>query len=287
MKKILLFLILAGVLLLPSFAFAAMRDITDYTFRPVQADLVTTLPQYSSTVTASATDTEVALYTMNYLPYETGKIRWAYLDLDAYIKADTSATADIIWRVEARNAGRQVSSVWDIVNHDFVITSSNDVLNLTTANGTANIDTPDGTYTGTTLAAAMQVVVRADGTLDLTAATVAYSDTTHKFTVSDPTLAISMAFSSSDMATTVGFDRDLTAATEQTSRFAVPAYYEANIGTTWVQKRYKGYLRLDDTYFDLVPFDLRVVFQCNEGAEAKGRISSNTQLRAIYKDIIE
>ena len=275
--------ILAGLicLLLAVPAGAYFPDVQDITIYPLQADLVTTEPQYSQEVTATATDTEVAIDTFYFEPYMGGDILWAYFDLDVYLKADASATADIIWRIEARN---KAETAWKPIDKYFTITSSNDVMEWETSASKKSVDTADGVYTGATLAAAMQTAIRAETALAITTATVTYSTTTHKFTIDGVTKPISCAFANSDMATTIGFDRDLSAATEQTSRFAVPAHYEANIGTTYVEKNYKGYVNLFSGSFDEVPFDVRVVFQCNEGAEGKGKISSNSFIRALFKE---
>lgn len=261
---------------------ADLPDTQDLTLYPIQADLVTTEPQYSQEVTATITDTVYAAATFQFQPHMIGDILWAYLDIDTYLKCDASATGDIIWRIEVRNKG---GTVWYPVDKYYVITSSNDVIRWTTAaGGTADVDISDGTYTGTTLATAMQTAIRADGTLDISTATVTYSATTHKFDFDGVTDTLALTYANSDGATLVGFDRNLSAATEQTSRFATPAHYEANIGTTYTQKNYRGYVNLFSAYFDAVPFEIRVTFECNEGAEGKAKVSSNTFIRALYKE---
>jgi len=87
------------------------------------------------------------------------------------------------------------------------------------------------------------------------------------------------------MATTVGFRADVSAATEQTSSVAVPAHYVANIGTTYVQKNFSGYFRLESDWFDKVPFQVRCVFQSNEANGAIGRIGGGTHIRVMFKEV--
>ena len=102
-------------------------------------------------------------------------------------------------------------------NKQFYISSSNDVLVLTTSGdgGTASIDVDDGTYTGATLATELASKMNADNTLSNTQAITlgcAYDTTTHIFTVTTDTGTIAFTLSGSDAASTFGFTADVTAA---------------------------------------------------------------------------
>jgi len=278
MRKILLAVAVFLLFALP--CLGATPDIQDVTIYPVQSDLTAgAATQYSAIVTAAATDTN-AVIVMDFDPLMRGYITWGYVDIDFYLKG--TATSDVFFRFDGRNVGEDY---WRILNEDFIITSSNDVLKITTAGGgTENIDTADGTYTGTTLAVAMQTAIRAGSTIAITSATVVYDTTAQKFTFDGVTDTIALTFADSDMATTVGFGADLSAATEQTSSVAVPAYYDDDIGTSYVQKNYSGYLRLTDGWLDSVPFQIRCVFQSNEANGAVGRYGDDTFIRAIFKE---
>ena len=239
----------------------------------------TTSYQYTQEVTAAVTDSQYTIYLLPYDLHIEGDL--IYVDIDFHLLLKGSATSEIIWRIEGQNADE---TIWQPIDKLFTVTSSNDVMEWETSEATVSVDTGDGVYTGGELAAAMQTAIRAATTLVITSATVVYSSTTHKFTFDGVTLPISCAYANSDMATTIGFDRDLSAATEQTSRFAVPSEYETNVGTSWIHRRIEGYINLYDGILDEVPFDLRVVFECNEGATGKGKLSSITNIKALFKE---
>jgi len=106
----------------------------------------------------------------------------------------------------------------------FTITAANDVLVLTSDQGSASIDTPDGTYSGAELATALAAAMNADTTLTGSTITfaVTYSTTTTLFTI-DATTGHTIAYThtGSDAGTTYGFTEDAAAAQTITSDTAV------------------------------------------------------------------
>jgi len=158
-----------------------MNFAEDVTFALVAADLQSNGIQYSDTVTTGATNTEctVASATLNLgtarQPYPhraTRDIQSAYAIMSCYFKAATSATADLRWKIEARNK----NSRWLNMREDLVVASGNDGLIFTSNQSGAStpqtVDIPDGTYTPTTLAAALATAMNANGTLTGSAGTI-------------------------------------------------------------------------------------------------------------------
>ena len=106
-------------------------------------------------------------------------------------------------------------------NQYFEITAGNDVLVLTSSEGgPCNVDIPDGSYSGDSLATALATAMNADATLTGGSITfaVTYSSTTYKFTI-DATVGETIAFtlSGSDAGYTFGFTADVAAAQTITS----------------------------------------------------------------------
>jgi len=58
----------------------------------------------------------------------------------------------------------------------------------------------------------------------------------------------------------------------------------ADIGTIYDEKIYKGYADLQ-TNFQEVPFDWRIVFQCNEEDEGRAKVKNTTYYRVVFEDI--
>jgi len=58
-----------------------------------------------------------------------------------------------------------------------------------------------------------------------------------------------------------------------------------NIGTAYIEKTYKGWANLSSV-FNQVPFDFRIIFQCNELNEGKAKLRNNSYFRAIFKDVL-
>ena len=103
----------------------------------------------------------------------------------------------------------------------FEISAANDELILTSDQGAATIDIPDGTYDGAELATALQTAMNADTTLTGTGTitfAVSYSTTTRKFTI-DATVGHTIAYTNtgSDAGLTLGFSADKDAAQTITS----------------------------------------------------------------------
>ncbi len=103
----------------------------------------------------------------------------------------------------------------------YIIGSGNDVLRLTSDQGTTDVDIPDGTYnTGTSLASVVATVLNGSTTLTGGVITfaVSYSTTTFKYTVDATTgHTIALNYWNSDAAYTLGFNTSTTAAQTNTS----------------------------------------------------------------------
>ena len=56
-----------------------------------------------------------------------------------------------------------------------------------------------------------------------------------------------------------------------------------NPSTTFVDSTRKGYCTLSST-FNTVPFDFRIIMQCNETDEGIAKVRSGSYIRAIYKE---
>ena len=100
----------------------------------------------------------------------------------------------------------------------FEITAANDGLILTSDQGSATIDIPDGTYDGAELATALQTAMNADTTLTGGTITFAVSYSDQKFTL-DATVGHTIAYTNtgSDAGLTLGFSADKDAAQTITS----------------------------------------------------------------------
>ena len=57
-----------------------------------------------------------------------------------------------------------------------------------------------------------------------------------------------------------------------------------DIGTVYLEKTYKGYADLQ-TNFEQVPFDWRIVFQCNELNEGRAKVKNTTYFRTTFEAI--
>ncbi len=117
----------------------------------------------------------------------------------------------------------------------FTITAANDVLVLTSSQGSASIDTSDGTYEGSELATALQTAMNADNTLTGTGTitfAVSYSTTTKLFTL-DATAGNTIAYTNtgSDAGSTYGFTADAAAAQTITSDTAASGEPQNTIST--------------------------------------------------------
>lgn len=160
----------------------------DFSIYPVQNDLTADGVQYSTVVPTTTVDTDVTLISGSFdlgfdaLDKFTNDLildlLWAYFEFHVEFKANSSGTADITWKVQARNK--------------------------------------DG-----------------DTWVDLFSA-VTYAD----------------------------------------------------IGTSYVEKTYKGYADLQ-TNFEQVPFDWKIIYQCDEANEGRGRLKSTTYYRAVFKSIMD
>jgi len=104
----------------------------------------------------------------------------------------------------------------NISNSYFTITAGNDVLKLQYDSGSVtNVDIPDGTYSGDSLATAIQTAMNTALTMS---GTVTYSSTTQKFSFGAGTgHTLAYTHSGSDAGNTVGFDEDHAAASTLTS----------------------------------------------------------------------
>lgn len=158
-----------------------MNFAEDVTFALVEGDLQSNGIQYSDVVTTGATNVAslVASATLNLgtspgnWPHSlTRQIQSAYVIASCQFKAATTATADLRWKIEARN----VHNRWINLREDFVVASGNDGLifasNKSGASTPQTIDIPDGTYTDDTLAVAIETAMNANGTLTGSSGTI-------------------------------------------------------------------------------------------------------------------
>jgi len=107
----------------------------------------------------------------------------------------------------------------------FTVNAANDVLVLTSSEGSASIDIPDGTYSASDLASALATAMNADDTLTGTGAitfAVSYSTSTDKFTI-DSGVGNTVAYThaGSDAGLMMGFTESATATQAVTSDTAV------------------------------------------------------------------
>lgn len=105
----------------------------------------------------------------------------------------------------------------------FVFNTGNNVLGSNINGGTITVAA--GTYTPTTLANALQTAIRATGG-GFTAATVTYSATTYKFTITSGSVSTFTVSSTSTLAPILGFSTTQSTTTTAISDFAV---YETSI----------------------------------------------------------
>jgi len=61
-----------------------------------------------------------------------------------------------------------------------------------------------------------------------------------------------------------------------------PAVTETDIGTTYESRTRSGYFE-PETNFNRVPFDIRLIFQCNEANEGRAKVKNSSYVRVIYK----
>ena len=62
--------------------------------------------------------------------------------------------------------------------------------------------------------------------------------------------------------------------------FAATTY--ASIGTSYLEKTFKGYADLQ-TNFNEVPFDFRIIFQCDTANEGRAKLKNTSYFRAVFK----
>ena len=212
-----------------------MNFVEDRTFALVTADLTSNAVQYTDAVTTGATNTDsmVASATLNVgtsrdtWPHKnTRKLEWAYALFKCEFKAATSATVDMRWRVEARNA----SGHWKNLRQDFVVASGNDGLvmasNQSGASTTQTIDIPDATYTGDTLAAALATALTNNGTISGSSSTITWTVTyrdEQRIRIGVGTgNTIAYTLAGSQATTVTGFTTGVSAATAMTSDSNLP-----------------------------------------------------------------
>jgi len=147
--------------------------LIDYTHYLVSGALTSDGVQYSAEVTTAAANTDVDVLSLTVEPDVSGRILWIKFNLDAEFKAVTSATADLIWKWQARDK--------------------------------------DGTW------------------VDLHAAVT-----------------------------------------------------ETDIGTTYVARSRSGYFAIE-TNFSKVPFDVRLILQCNELNEGRAKVKNTSYVQARYR----
>ncbi|MBA7670453.1 hypothetical protein ES703_78599 [subsurface metagenome] len=61
-----------------------------------------------------------------------------------------------------------------------------------------------------------------------------------------------------------------------------PAVTETDVGTTYKERVRSGYFK-PETSFNRVPFGLRLLLQCEDADEGRGRVKSSSFARAVYK----
>lgn len=60
------------------------------------------------------------------------------------------------------------------------------------------------------------------------------------------------------------------------------AVTETDIGATYVERTRQGYFTLV-TNFNSIPFDIRLILQCNEANEGRGKVKNSSYVRTVYK----
>jgi len=61
-----------------------------------------------------------------------------------------------------------------------------------------------------------------------------------------------------------------------------PVVTETDIGTTYKSGTRSGYFE-PETNFNRVPFDIRLILQCNEAAQGRAKVKNSSYVRVIYK----
>ena len=79
--------------------------LQDYVERLVAADITATGIQWSTAVDTTTADTYVTVLSKTIEPGIQGDLLWLELGLTCGLRAVTSATADLIWKWQARNKG--------------------------------------------------------------------------------------------------------------------------------------------------------------------------------------
>jgi len=129
MKKINLLLL---IIVFTSWLFAINEVIGhDITFQLVNADLTATGDQYSTAVPVVDADTDVVLYSKKIDLYfgddNVGQMKRniidCYFNIDVELKADASATADLKWKIQARNLNGTWTDLCDYATYNNIGTS--------------------------------------------------------------------------------------------------------------------------------------------------------------------
>jgi hypothetical protein len=63
-----------------------------------------------------------------------------------------------------------------------------------------------------------------------------------------------------------------------------PAVTETDIGTTYKSCTRSGYFE-PEANFNRVPFDIRLILQCNEADEGRAKVKNSSYVRVIYKAV--
>ncbi len=61
-----------------------------------------------------------------------------------------------------------------------------------------------------------------------------------------------------------------------------PAVTETDIGTTYVSRTRSGYFT-PETNFQNVPFEVRLILQCNEANEGRAKVKNSSYVRVVYR----
>ena len=81
----------------------------DVTIYPVSGDLTEDGVQYSTEVSTGSSNTDVTVLSSSFEPGNSGTIKWGYINATVAFKANTSATAAIKWKIQAKD---QDESTW-------------------------------------------------------------------------------------------------------------------------------------------------------------------------------
>lgn len=194
-----------------------------------------------------------------------------------------------------------LTELLDFCNVDkgyFIINASNDVLKLKYGSGAVtDVDIPDGTYEGGSLATQLKTSIDAALTC---ISTVTYSSTTKKFTIAVSTSTIAYTNLGSDAGLTLGFDQDHAAALSITSDLAAsdPSSILESIQTSvekWIEnychRKFEAALyikeRHDGTRQEIIYFDQYPVIAINlDGLawDATGKTVTRSDGRSFIDD---